>query len=184
MTQNRKGVTRRRVIKTIGILGAVTGSSGIATADGRTEPPGNAPTVRVSPWPGITEVPVGHWINHRISINVHWADDEEKGTKEGAMESITQFLDDVDCDAWIDGEQVADPNDHWTEPVVHEEEHFVETEWRFVTPPKPPGKKYVFTFAFHQPYNLTLPDDALDGSEDPRNVEIVKHSRAEGNGNN
>lgn len=102
-------------------------------------------------------VPAGNWVQHYIG----WVDDGEQRRSD-----VQAFLDAVEYSAWIDGEEIENPDQYWGE--IHQE-YDEENDvykwfvwWKYSTPPKEPGL-HTYTSEFYFPDGL----DAGDSQRDP-----------------
>lgn len=197
--------TRRRLLTSIGVAGGLVLAPGIVAARSDGSVPGRAPEAEVAAFPNV-EAPAGHWLVHRIGFLVH----AKPGctTVAQAKADLERFVDLVSVEATIDGEFIEDDDgDYWVGPMLFDrddegnETYFV--DWRYATPPKPPGSRYRFemTLTFDEPweaqtYNhrdeecqttsppveVNLPE-YVGGSPDGDNVTIVHREGGGGQGN-
>lgn len=128
---------RRDVLKrSAGVLTAATVFSGTSTAREPGElPDDDVPVSRVNPfgkkWDPIT-VGSGDWITHTIG----WLD-IEGGDR--TKEDVATWLDVVEFSAFIDGEEIQNPEQYWGAIEHAEDRNSWVVWWEYSTPPKQPG---------------------------------------------
>ena len=123
---------RRQVLKKGGVaaISTVTISSGVVSAKDRSRnPPGdNVPSAKVSAFgiDEVQEVSTGEWIIHRIG----WVSPTE--------EEVSEALEKMEIQAWLDGEEITDAGSYWGEPFETDDGY--QAEWQYTTPPRSPGE--------------------------------------------
>lgn len=146
-------VTRRH---TLGLLGTAAVGIGTATGVGVADE-GNRPTTSVAPF-FDQEVPTGNAIEHYIG----WV--ESCGTRAEREARVEEFLDLVELTVNIEGIDVGDPAQYWSEPVHEGEKTY--TWWRLETEPRPPG-----VYEFDVTMEFTEPFTTLDENCEPETRE-------------
>jgi len=146
---------RRQFVSLVGAGLATVGLTGTVSADpGRTPPNENVDNSEVYPFPWVApkddpkQIDTGEWITHAHA----WIDPTKD---ESGKEDVQRWLDAVEQTVWIDGEEVENPDQYWSDVQYNEEEDAYFTRWKKSTPPKSPGL-----------YSFTLENYYPDGYED------------------
>lgn len=136
-----------------GIVGLSTASTVSARSEGEL-PNDRIDTIRVHPFANDEEdpitVPTGTWIEHSIG----WVDTGEQNKSD-----VQAYLDAVEYTAWIDGEEIENPDQYFGDIHWDDEREAWIVWWKYHTPPKKPGR-YTYTSDLYFP-------DGFDQSADP-----------------
>lgn len=164
MTRTHSRITRRSALKTVGagVLGGGTLVGAVSAnppADSEGELPNdNVEYSTVLPFGcrdldreacSLQEVPTGDWVLHTVAWvaggaggKLRCAEDIEE------LESVlTNFLENADTRAWIDGEEISNAHQYWSdprEPRRQKLDFLRAVEWEYFTPPKEKGSEQLF----------------------------------------
>lgn len=140
--------TRRQALGTLGgalILGSSLGGATTAAAKSDGELPNDSVEYSLVDPFGEYEVPAGDWILHAWG----WYTGPDCGTDEEHKAALNNFLTNVDTRVWIDGNEIEDAHQYYSEP---REPQYYDVpsgwivEWEYYTPPKGEGTEHEFTF--------------------------------------
>lgn len=145
-------------------------STGVVGAGGKGESPSDkVDTTDVHPLnPNPSEpinVPKGNWVNHYIG----WVDHEGAGSEK---EDVERWLDAVEMEVFIDGEEIENPDQYWGDVNYSDEKEGYVVWWEYQSPPKPPGL-YDYTVVYNYPDGFEDPGPKEDEDLDERDNELV-----------
>lgn len=151
---------RRQFVNLVGAGLATIGLTGTVSAGGERVPPNDNidnTDVYPLPWAASKDDPIqvntGEWLTHTYA----WID---RGNQDGGKEDVNRWLDAVEMRAWIDGEELENAEQYWSDPQYDEERGQYITYWKYSTPPKSPG---LHSFAVEHYY-----PDGYDDDEESR----------------
>lgn len=144
-----RGVTRRRMLTAIGSGAALSGAMALSATPVYGKEDGELPNENVDytmvyPFPGETsqEVPAGDWVLHTYWwVPVYSATSEEclEQNEVRQRELLENYVNSVTRKVVIDGEEIENATDYYTEPYYEERFGNWAVQWKYATPPK--GKR-------------------------------------------
>lgn len=164
---------RRSVLKGAGaaLIGSAAATGAVSAEKNNGEgylPNRKVPYTYVYPFVDFPQEKLaGRWIIHRIGwIAVPVEELQRDGeTYVSTYDEVERYKESVTVRAWIDGEEIAEADQYWREPVKINDTDWV-VYWDYATPPKAPGE-YTFelTIEYEETYEINEEELAITREE-------------------